>query len=170
VRGVGLISENGWVELKPLLISRISSAVVWPLLAALAVVALIGNGAPLGVVIGGGVVCLAIGGYVGLLGWRLGVVCDAEGIEVHGILRNRRIGLEAITAITDFPAVRWKTAAGKARWTPIFAFSNFQRAIPLVDRHNAAAIAILQDWESERHRTAKVERKQRRRRQRPTPK
>ncbi|GAA0933793.1 hypothetical protein GCM10009554_19310 [Kribbella koreensis] len=156
------------MELKPLLITRISSALVWPVLAAVLVIVLYGNDVPLGVVIGVGVVALAAACYLGLFGWRLGVVCDDAGVEVHGLFRNRRIARDQVTSITDFPAVRWKSPDGKSHWTPIFAFTNIHRVMPLVDRHNEAAIAILQQWESERHRTAKADRRQqRRRRQRP---
>lgn len=155
------------MELKPLLITRISSALVWPVLAGLLVVALSGNGVHLGVVIAVGLVSLAVAAYVGLFGWRLGVVADAEGIEVHGLFRNRRIARDEVTSITDFPAVRWKSEDGKTHWTPIFAFTNIHRVMPLVDRHNEAAIAILQQWESERHEAPKADRRQRRRRQRP---
>jgi hypothetical protein len=115
-------------------------------------------------------VALAVAGYLGLFGWRLGVVCDTEGVEVHGLFRNRRIARDEVTSITDFPAVRWKSPDGKSHWTPIFAFTNIHRVMPLVDRHNEAAIAILQQWESDRHQATKTDRKQqRRRRQRPTP-
>jgi hypothetical protein len=118
----------------------------------------------LGVVIGVGLVSLAVAAYIGLFGWRLGVVVDDEGIEVHGLFRNRRIARDEVTSITDFPAVRWKSADGKAHWTPIFAFTNIHRVMPLVDRHNEAAIALLQHWESERHPAAKTDRRQQRRR------
>jgi hypothetical protein len=152
------------VELKPLLITRISSALVWPVLAGVLVVVLYGNDVPLGVVIAAGLVALAVAGYLGLFGWRLGVVCDDEGIEVHGLFRNRRIARDEVTSITDFPAVRWKSTDGDTHWTPIFAFTNIHRVMPLVDRHNEAAIAILQQWESDRHQAAKADRRQQRRR------
>ncbi|WP_328332239.1 hypothetical protein OHA70_13530 [Kribbella sp. NBC_00382] len=155
------------MELKPLLITRISSALVWPVLAGVLVVALYGD-VHLSVVIGVGLVSLAAAVYIGLFGWRLGVVTDDEGIEVHGLFRNRRIARDEVTSITDFPAVRWKSTDGKTHWTPIFAFTNIHRVMPLVDRHNEAAIAILQNWQSEPHQAPKPDRKQRRRRQRPT--
>ncbi|MEV6411973.1 PH domain-containing protein [Kribbella sp. NPDC051718] len=155
------------MELKPLLITRISSALIWPVLAGVLVVALYGD-VHLGVVIGVGLVSLAVAAYIGLFGWRLGVVADDDGIEVHGLFRNRRIARDAVTSITDFPAVRWKSSDGKSHWTPIFAFTNIHRVMPLVDRHNEAAIALLQHWHTEPQEPAKADRRQqRRRRQRP---
>jgi hypothetical protein len=136
------------VELKPLLIARVSNALVWPVLAVVAVIALIGNEAPVAVVVVVGIGCLAAAVYLGLQGWRVGVVCEETAIEIHGLFRNRRIPREEIVAITTFPAVRWKTA-GQARWTPIFAFANPVRLVPFVERHNEAATAILQDWQTD---------------------
>ncbi|WP_433013654.1 hypothetical protein [Kribbella sp. CA-294648] len=133
------------MELKPLLITRLCNASVWPILVGVIVIAL-RDDLPVVAVVGGALVCLAAAVYLAFLGWRLGVVCDAGGIDVHGLLRSRRIAKDEIIAITNFPAVRWKSAAGKARWTPIFAFANLGRVLPLVERHNEAAISILKDW------------------------
>jgi hypothetical protein len=150
------------VELKPLLITRICNASVWPLLVGVVVIAL-RDDLPLAVVIVGALVCVGAAVYLAMLGWRLGVVFDADGIEVHGLLRSRKIAKEEIVAITNFPAVRWKNADGKSRWTPIFAFANPGRVIPLVERHNEAAISILQDWQTD----SKPEPVKKKRRQRP---
>jgi hypothetical protein len=136
------------VELKPLLVTRLSNALVWPVLAVVLVITLVGREVPIAVVVVGGIASLAVAGYLGLLGWRVGVVCDEAGIEVRGLIRTRRISREEIVAITRFPAVRWTTVAGKARWTPIFAFANPIKLVPFVDRHNEAATAILQDWQA----------------------
>ncbi|WP_203590831.1 PH domain-containing protein [Streptomyces sp. SID13031] len=119
---------------------------------------------PLVAVIAGAVVCVAAAVYLAFLGWRLGVVCDGEGIEVHGLLRSRRIPRDAIVAITNFPAVRWKTVDGKSHWTPIFAFANPGRVVPFVERHNEAAISILQNWLADK----RPEPPKKKRRQRPT--
>ncbi|MEV8377109.1 hypothetical protein AB0P21_30490 [Kribbella sp. NPDC056861] len=135
---------------------------MWPLLVGVVVIAL-RDDLPLAVVIVGALVCVGAAVYLAMLGWRLGVVFDADGIEVNGLLRSRRIAKEEIVAITNFPAVRWKNADGKARWTPIFAFANPGRVIPLVERHNEAAISILQDWQTD----AKPEPVKKKRRQRP---
>ena len=158
-----MISENGWVELKPLLITRVCNASVWPLLAAVVVIALIGAEAPVVAIVLVAVVFVAAAVYLGALGWRVGVVCDEVGIEIHGLLRNRRIARKEIIAITNFPAVRWRTAAGKVRWTPIFAFANPVKLVPFVERHNEAATSILQDWQTD----SKPEPPKKKRRQRP---
>lgn len=136
------------MELKPLLITRVCNASVWPILAGVVVIAL-RDDLPVVAVVGGAVVCVALAVYLGFLGWRLGVVCDSDNIEVHGLFRSRRIPREEIVAITNFPAVRWKNAAGQSRWTPIFAFANPGRVVPFVERHNEAAIAILQAWQAD---------------------
>ncbi|WP_157630630.1 hypothetical protein [Kribbella catacumbae] len=150
------------MELKPLLITRLCNASVWPILAGVIVIALRGD-LPVVAVVGGALVCLVAAVYLGFLGWRLGVVCDAGGIDVHGLFRSRRIAKEEIVAITNFPAVRWKTRAGKARWTPIFAFANLGRVLPLVERHNEAAISILKDWfEDPKPQAPKKKQRQRR--------
>jgi hypothetical protein len=150
------------VELKPLLITRISNALVWPILAVVVMIALIGNDAHLAVVVTAAVFCFAAAAYLGLLGWRVGVVCEEAAIEVHGLFRNRRIPRAEIIAITTFPAVRWKTSTGRSRWTPILAFANPVRLVPFVERHNEAAVAILQDWQTD----AKPEQPKKKRRRR----
>lgn len=149
--------------MKPLLITRVSNALVWPVLAVVVVVALIGSDAHLAVVVIAAGVCLAAAAYLGLLGWRVGVVCEEAAIEVHGLFRRRRIPREEIIAVTNFPAVRWKSSSGRVRWSPIFAFANPGRVVPFVERHNEAAVAILQDWQAD----AKPERPKKKRRQRP---
>ncbi|MEU0094602.1 hypothetical protein [Kribbella sp. NPDC006257] len=151
------------MELKPLLVTRIANALVWPVLGVVVVVELISNGARVAVVVVGAGVCLAGAAYLGLLGWRLGVVCEEAALEVHGLFRRRRIPREEIIAITDFPAVRWKAPGGRVRWSPIFAFANPGRVVPFVERHNEAAVAIMQDWQTD----ARRERPKNKRRQRP---
>jgi hypothetical protein len=136
------------VELKPLPVVRVCHALAWPLLGVAALIALVENEVAVAVLVVAAVVCLAAGAYLGFRGWRLGVVCDDSGIEVRGLVRDRRISREQIVAVTNFPAVRWTTPVGKARWTPIFAFANPVKLVPFVERHNEAATAILQDWQT----------------------
>lgn len=60
--------------------------------------------------------------FITVRGYRLGVTCDNSKATIRGYLRTRVITREHITAVSDFPAIRWTTRTGRKRWTPITAF------------------------------------------------
>jgi hypothetical protein len=138
------------VDLKPLLISRIAQIVLWLVLAGLVIGYLIDTQGlqPLPLVISGLVLALAV--FLAVRSHRMGTSYDSDGIEVRGILLSRRIPADQVIRITGFPAVRWQTAAGKGRWTPIFAFYGIGQ-LASVERYNQFCILQLQTWDESRH-------------------
>lgn len=60
--------------------------------------------------------------YIAVQGYRLGVTCDNRKATIRGYLHTRVIMREHITAVSDFPAIRWTTRTGRKRWTPVTAF------------------------------------------------
>ena len=138
------------MDLKPLLVSRIAQIVLWLVLAGLVIGYLIDTQgfAPVAVVISA--VVLAVGVYLAVRSYRMGAKYGPEGIEVRGILLSRRIPTDQVVRVTGFPAVRWQTAAGKGRWTPIFAFYGIGQ-LASVERYNQFCILQLQTWDEARH-------------------
>ena len=59
--------------------------------------------------------------YVFARGVVMGVVLEDDHIVVRGLLYSRRIPIPSVTAVTYFPAVKWKSASGRSRWTPVSA-------------------------------------------------
>jgi hypothetical protein len=136
------------VDLKPLLISRVMHILLWLGLGVLGVVFWVGrrDQAPLGVVLAGIGLCAAAAVYLAVRAYRLGARYGPEEIEVRGFVLSRRIAKARITQITNFPAVRWQSEAGKARWTPIFSFYSLDRVATFVERHNEESIERLLEW------------------------
>ncbi|MBC3761830.1 hypothetical protein ACUN7V_17085 [Quadrisphaera oryzae] len=77
---------------------------------------------------------------------RLQVRCDSRGVTVHGILWSRTIPRHAVVAVTDWPAVTWRDADGRRRWTPITFLPISGRVAGFVLRHNQNEIARLRTW------------------------
>ena len=136
-------------ELRPLMFTRIVQAALWVVIAALVVGYLIDSQGlePVGVVIA--LVVLAVGVVLAVRSYRMGVRYGPEGIEVHGLLLNRRIAKDQISKITNFPAVRWQSADGRSHWTPIFAFAGYGQ-LAFSHRYNQFSILQLQTWNDER--------------------
>ncbi|WP_238431445.1 hypothetical protein [Streptomyces cavernae] len=68
-------------------------------------------------------------------GYRLGLSWDTGTLIVRGYLRTRVIPRGSVTAVTDFPAVRWTTRTGRARWTPVVVLMTA-----------TAELAGIRDW------------------------
>jgi hypothetical protein len=154
------------VDVRPLVISRVLNALAWVVVAGLGVDGWLGIGlGRAGEVTG--VACLAVVGmYLAGRAYRAGVVLEPEAILVRGFIRTRRIPRAQVTEITEYPAVRWKRADGKARWSPIFVFFDELRTLPFIRRHNEASIQRLQAWDDRRRLVARRNPVKRRRRQR----
>lgn len=107
-------------ELVPTVANRVANALLGALLAAgCAAYAAEADGARVwaAVGLGAGGVVLAVRGY------RAGVRCEAERLVVRGFLRTRVVPRAAVTGVTGLPAVRWVSARGRSRWTPVTAFA-----------------------------------------------
>jgi hypothetical protein len=136
------------MDLRPLLVSRIANVVPGLLLAALGVGYWLVQRTDLALTTA--VLGAVVGGWLGVRGYRQGVRCGEEAIEVRGLLRSRRIPVERIVAITNFPAVSWQTESGRKRWSPIIAFAELDDLIEPIRRHNEAAVGKLQEWDQRR--------------------
>ncbi|MDX2678065.1 hypothetical protein [Streptomyces soliscabiei] len=95
---------------------------------------------------GAAAVVLALGGTLTVRGYRIGVSCEADRLVVRGPLWTRAIPRQRIRAVTDFPAVRWETAAGRGRWTPVTAFVSGADELASLSDAKAQCVARLRRW------------------------
>jgi hypothetical protein len=151
------VCEDVGMHLKPLLVTRVANVLPGLILGALGVGFWLDRSdrTPHALLVVGVGLSAALGLYLAVRGYRQGAKYGPDGIEVRGLLRTRRIAKARITEITDFPAVRWTAASGRARWTPIFAFFGLEQMAPFVERHNAACIERLQNWDDRRRPAAR---------------
>ncbi|HEY9369816.1 hypothetical protein [Streptomyces sp.] len=85
-------------------------------------------------------------------GWRAGVRCEPGRLVVRGYLWTRRIERSRITAVTDFPAVRWTARRGRPRWTPILVLVASPAETAGVYRRKQENTARLRRWATGRRR------------------
>ena len=137
------------MDLKPLLITRIAQTVLWLALAGILVGYLISAQGAGPLTLGISVVIVAAAVVLIVRTHRMGVRYGAEGLEVRGILRSRWIPAEQVVRVTGFPAVRWTTAEGSSRWTPISAFYGIGQ-LGSVERYNQFCILQLRTWDEDR--------------------
>ncbi len=79
-------------------------------------------------------------------GYRLRVRCLDRTVHVHGWLRTRSVPAPAVSEVTDFPALRWRTASGRQHWTPLSAFVLTNGVIEPVRAHHEACTRRLAAW------------------------
>ena len=132
------------------LISRIAQVLFWLVVGGVVVGYLIDTQGAEPLILGIAALVVALSVFLALRSFRMGVRYGAEGIEVRGLVRSRRIPRDQIIRITDFPAVRWQSATGKARWTPIFAFYGVGQ-LASIERYNQFCILRLKTWDEDRH-------------------
>jgi len=133
------------------LISRIAQVVVWLGLGVAVIGTLIARQGPDPLILGISAVVAALSVVLAIRSYRMSVRYGPDGIQVRGFLLSRWIPRDEIIRITGFPAVRWQSASGKARWTPIFAFFGVGQ-LASVERYNQFCILRLKTWDEERHR------------------
>jgi hypothetical protein len=92
------------------------------------------------------VILLAVGVVLAVRGYRMGVRYDDTAVTVYGLLRTRVILKASIVEITPFPAVRWRAASGRLRWTPVTAFLESSRGLRFVNAHNQRCVDHLGEW------------------------
>jgi hypothetical protein len=85
-------------------------------------------------------------------GYRLGVEYTREHATVRGYLGTRTVARSSIVEVTGFPALGWRTTGGRTRWTPILAFVEAGRVLPVVSRHNEQCMERLHRWAQSPHR------------------
>lgn len=79
-------------------------------------------------------------------GPNLGVVLSEEAIRIRGLLWSRSIAIDRVLRTTLLAGVRWRSASGRTRWSPIMAFAEATAVIPRVSRHNDWAMDTVGDW------------------------
>jgi hypothetical protein len=93
----------------------------------------------------GGVV-IPFGIVLALRGYRMGAETRAGSLTIRGLLRTRAIPRDAITEISDFPAIVWTDLVGQRRWSPVLAFHTPQGALSGIAEHHAACVERLRKW------------------------
>jgi hypothetical protein len=126
------------VRVRPLLVSRIAN--ILPGTAVLVVGGGLSLDGPAALTGPGVVVSVLVGAVLAVRGYRLGVEAQDDDVVVHGLLRSRR----ALTAVTLFPALRWRDKRGRVRWTPVIAFADLNGSIAVVEKHNQKCIDRLE--------------------------
>ncbi|GGY12417.1 hypothetical protein ACFY8X_08055 [Streptomyces tanashiensis] len=79
-------------------------------------------------------------------GYRAGVRCEAERLVVRGYVWTRVIPRAAVTGVTGLPAVRWTSAGGRRRWTPVTAFATVSGETGGVRSRKRHSAARLRRW------------------------
>jgi hypothetical protein len=125
------------------MVSRIANAV--PGVAVLVVGGGLSLDGPVALSDPGVVVSVLVGVLLAVRGYRLRVDSRDDVVVVHGLLRSRRIPRAALTAVTSFPALRWRDGRGRTRWTPVIAFADFNGSIAVVEQHNQKCIDRLEE-------------------------
>ncbi|MFI8100068.1 hypothetical protein [Streptomyces sp. NPDC086023] len=81
-----------------------------------------------------------------LRGYRVGVQCGPHQVTVRGLFRTRVIDRAAVTAVTDFPAIRWTGRSGRARWTPLTAFQAGPGELARITAAKRHQVARIRRW------------------------
>ncbi|MER5205319.1 hypothetical protein [Streptomyces sp. NPDC002825] len=87
-------------------------------------------------------------------GYRAGVRCETERLVVRGFLWTRVIPRTAVTGVSGLPAVRWTTAGGRRRWTPVWAFAVVSEETGGTRSRKRSNTARLRRWAARGQRPA----------------
>jgi hypothetical protein len=132
------------VEILPPTTARVACAVPWVVPAAGAVAYGAASRDALSWCASGAVLALCC--VLTVRGYRLGVRCEADRLVVRGLLWTRAIPRQDIRTVTDFPAVRWETASGRGRWTPVTAFISGTGELTSLREAKARCVVRLRHW------------------------
>lgn len=89
---------------------------------------------------------LVASAYVVARSFRMRVCLSDGKLEVCGWLWSRTIAASAVTEVTDFPAIRWRDASDRQRWTPIIGLMSSGRELGFITRHNDEQVRHLRRW------------------------
>ncbi|NYH86316.1 hypothetical protein SAMN05421678_12729 [Actinopolymorpha cephalotaxi] len=138
MRGMALV-------LRPLAANRLANGLPGLCVVGVAVGVFVEFGStPLGLIIA--TACASGGLLLAVRGYRSGVLCDRGTATVRGLLRTRTIARSHIVEVTDFPAIRWRTEAGRPRWTPIIALMADNRELAYFRNHKLRSLSQLRRW------------------------
>jgi hypothetical protein len=79
--------------------------------------------------------------WLAICAMRQCVILTSSTITVRGWLWSRRVPRDAVTAVTDWPAIRW-SSGDRDRWTPVHAFYR-PGAGPRMTDHDRENLAYL---------------------------
>jgi hypothetical protein len=79
---------------------------------------------------------VAVGAVLAFRAYRLGVTVTDRDLVIHGLLLTRTIPRESIAAVTDWPAVTWRSELPGPQHSRIVAFRS-------VRPYNAECVALL---------------------------
>ena len=128
------------VNLRPLTITLLANVFGSVALVVLGVLLWLQNGVRVAVLLS------ALGLWLAVRAYWVGVQADERTVRVKGLLWSRTIPIDRIKRITTFPAISWTAPSGRTRWTPIYAFTEFGGAIRRVHAHNTQTTDQLQQW------------------------
>lgn len=86
---------------------------------------------------------LAVSAVGVVRGYRMSVTVTDDTVVVRGLLRSRTLPRGCVCGVTFIPAVRWRSASGRLRWTPVTAFADLGGSLASVSRHNDACVERL---------------------------
>ncbi|MFF4253710.1 hypothetical protein ACFY1L_21135 [Streptomyces sp. NPDC001663] len=132
------------MEILPPTVARVACAAPWAVPAAGAVA--YGAGSADALSRCAAAIVVALSAMLAVRGYRIGVRCEADRLVVRGLLWTRVIPRQRIRAVTDFPAVRWRTATGRSRWTPVTAFMSGGGEFASLGEAKAQCVARLRRW------------------------
>ena len=82
-----------------------------------------------------GGLALAAGLVVAVRAFRMAVMVGERDILVRGLFRSRRIDRSAVLFVSAYPALVWRDARGRDRWTPLTMFYDSGRTLPRFTRY-----------------------------------
>jgi hypothetical protein len=130
-------THNAVMIVRPLLVTRLANTV--PGL----VVALLGVCGLSELLSFGRLAVIALGVTLAVRGFRMGVEIGSQHVKVRGFLWTRTVPRHTVRGLTGFPALRWQTASGRARWSPLIMFFDGLDALTFVSRHDQRCLETL---------------------------
>lgn len=135
--------------LRPLFVARLAHAVLG------AAVAFAGIGVHTDIKGAGGAVLAGLlflaSAYIAARSLRMRVRLGDGRVEVFGLLWSRHIPASAVTEVTDFPAIRWRAAGDRPRWTPVTGLMSQGVELEFIARHNREQVRHLRQWVKGQH-------------------
>jgi Bacterial PH domain len=90
-----------------------------------------------------GLAGVGFGAAVAIRGVRMAVVVGSATVTVRGLLRTRMIPTSSVTDVTAFPALRWRDAFGRGRWSPMVMFMTSPRSLRVYSKHAETSVQSL---------------------------
>jgi hypothetical protein len=125
---------NGCVIVRPMVVTRFANAAPGFFVVMVGVIEFLAAVVPLAMAL----IIALLGVGLAVRGFRTGVRVGPESVTVYGYLWSRTIPRRAISGLTIFPAFRWSSRSGRARWTPMFMFMASGSSLRVFNAHHAS--------------------------------